>query len=34
LELPVRISKVMQAKEPLLATAKGAYMMAAAEDES
>lgn len=25
--------KVIQAREPLLATAKGAYMMAAAEDE-
>jgi len=33
-ELPVHISKVMQAKDPLLATAKGAYMMAVAEDES
>jgi hypothetical protein len=32
-ELPVHISKVIQAREPLLATAKGAYMMAAAEDE-
>jgi len=32
-ELPVRIAKVIQAREPLLATAKGAYMMAVAEDE-
>jgi hypothetical protein len=33
-DLPVRISKVLQARDPLLATAKGAYLMAVAEDES
>ena len=33
-DLPVRISEVLQARDPLLATAKGAYLMALAEDEN
>ncbi len=33
-DLPVRVAKVVQARNPLYATAKGAYMMAVAEDES
>ena len=32
-ELPVCISKILLARDPLLATAKGAYMMAVAENE-
>jgi hypothetical protein len=33
-DLPIRIAKVMQARDPLLATAMGAFRMAVAEDES
>ena len=33
-DLPVAISNVIEARDPLLATAKGAYLMALADDES
>jgi hypothetical protein len=32
IDLPIRISTVMQARDPLYATAKGAYLMAAADE--
>lgn len=32
INMPIRISKVVQARDPLFATAKGAYMMAAAHE--
>ena len=34
IDLPIRISKVVLARNPLQATAKGAYLMALADDES